>query len=299
VYCTNLKLIFKKFSLSNKMNIRYLLACLTTCSQAAAFSSSPLFRQHTSGLRSTTVQNKGRVLLFGRIATNDRKDQKLTNLHLSTNGNDDEEKKRAAIDVTTSKVQSDANANSQNILNEIAPIVTKIKDNLLSGDFGSRGEAYFAAQVVLILCILYGSIPLLGDLVTFLLGPCTILVGIVVTALGIRDLGTNLSPWPKVPENTQLVTDGLYGELRHPIYAGLLCCCLGISMWTGSAMRVLLTVVLWQLLERKCDYEETTLVKKFRGYRNYTAKVSGKFVPEKILSAMSPFTDGKNSSWGG
>lgn len=292
------------------MNIHFLIACLT-CSQATAFSSSsPLFRLHTStsGLKNTNGQNKGRVpplsvvqgrITFGRKAFNNKNEHKLTNLYLSTNGNDEEEKKRVVIDVTTSQSEPDAKANTENIMNEIAPIVTKIKDNLLSGDFGSRGESYFVAQVVIILCILYGSIPLLGDLMTFLLGPCTILMGIVVTALGIRDLGANLSPWPKVPENTELVTDGIYGELRHPIYAGLLCCCLGISMWSGSAMRVLLTVVLWQLLEKKSDYEETTLVKKFRGYKNYKAKVSGKFVPEKILSAMSPFTDGESSSWGG
>ena len=38
-----------------------------------------------------------------------------------------------------------------------------IKSNVLDGDLGTRGEQYAAAQFALLLCILGGGIPVIGD----------------------------------------------------------------------------------------------------------------------------------------
>ena len=164
----------------------------------------------------------------------------------------------------------------------------KVITNISSGELGSRGEIYFAIQAVLFLCILYGNIPVLGDVLTFLFGPVACLAGVAVAALGLKDLGSNLSPFPKVPENTELVQTGIFAEIRHPIYAGLLCFSLGLSIWTGSAMRMLLTGSLWLLLEKKSDYEEASLVETFDGYTEYKKKVTGKFFPARLLESL-PF----------
>lgn len=169
---------------------------------------------------------------------------------------------------------------------KLTNFLSKIYANISSGEFGTRGEVYFAGQIVLVLCILNGNIPLVGDLIMFLFGPCTCILGAVVAGLGVKDLGSNLSPFPKVPDNTDLVTDGIFGEVRHPIYTGLLYFCLGISIWSGSAMRMLLTGGLWYLLNKKSDYEEQTLLDKFPAYNDYLIKVKGKFFPEKLLEAM-------------
>lgn len=164
----------------------------------------------------------------------------------------------------------------------------KVITNISSGELGSRGEIYFAIQAVLFLCILYGNIPVLGDVLTFLFGPVACLAGVAVAALGLKDLGSNLSPFPKVPENTELVQTGIFAEIRHPIYAGLLCFSLGLSIWTGSAMRMLLTGALWLLLEKKSDYEEASLIETFDGYTEYKKKVTGKFFPARLLESL-PF----------
>jgi len=108
----------------------------------------------------------------------------------------------------------------------------------------------------------------------------------IVAGLGVKDLGSNLSPFPKVPSNTDLVTDGIFEEMRHPIYAGLMYFCLGISIWSVSAMTTLLAGFLWYLLDKKSDYEEKTLLDRFPSYKGYKLDVKGKFFPERLMEAM-------------
>ena len=169
----------------------------------------------------------------------------------------------------------------------LTDIVAKVYDNINSGEFGKRGEYFVVLQIVLVLCILYGNVPLLGDLITFILGPCLAVIGSVMIFLGIKDLGTNLSPWPTAPVSSSLVRKGIYSEVRHPIYAGLLYLCLGISVWSGSAMRCLITFALWYLLEKKSSYEENDLIEKFDDYEEYQLDVVGKFIPGRLAQAMS------------
>jgi protein-S-isoprenylcysteine O-methyltransferase Ste14 len=171
--------------------------------------------------------------------------------------------------------------------NDISSKIDRWKDNILAGEFGGRGEQYFIAQISIILCIFYGNVPLLGDLLEFLLGPCLVLIGTVIAILGVKDLGQNLSPWPSVPENSSLVTNGVYSQFRHPIYTGLLTFCIGISVWSGSAMRVLLTVALWLLLEKKSSFEEESLLENFgKEYELYKEQVPGKIIPTKFFSKI-------------
>ena len=53
--------------------------------------------------------------------------------------------------------------------------ITRNKDQILSnlneGEFGSRGEAYVAAQFGLLLCIAIGGVPIVGDFLFVLLCP--------------------------------------------------------------------------------------------------------------------------------
>lgn len=174
--------------------------------------------------------------------------------------------------------------------------INSILGNALNGEFGTRGEAYVAAQVFLVLCILFGGIPILGDVLSLLCGPLLMIAGVGVVALGVVDMGSSLSPWP-VPSGDDLVTDGIYSQMRHPIYAGLLAIMAGFSVVTGSAPRLLLTAALWYLLDLKSDYEEKQLVKEFAEYESYREEVSGKFFPQEIL-AILPWTDSDDSNNG-
>jgi protein-S-isoprenylcysteine O-methyltransferase Ste14 len=162
-----------------------------------------------------------------------------------------------------------------------------IKSNVLDGDVGSRGEVYAFAQLAILLCILGGGIPIVGGPLMVLLGPGLLLAGAGVIVIASNDLGASLSPWPVPSANPKLETGGLYAEMRHPMYGGLLAACAGLSIVSGSATRLLLTAVLWYGLDVKSDYEEEALMKAFpMEYATYQTLVTSKFFPASITEQL-------------
>ena len=159
-----------------------------------------------------------------------------------------------------------------------------ILGNILSGEFGKRGEAYVATQVFLVLCILFGDLPVLSDFLNFLCGPVLMAVGAGAVALGIVDMGASLSPWP-VPTGDDLITTGIYSKVRHPIYAGLLALMGGFSVATASAPRLLLTGALWYALDLKSDFEEKELIKEYAEYKDYQERCRESSFPKKLLQS--------------
>lgn len=168
--------------------------------------------------------------------------------------------------------------------NSLSETFYAVKNNVFDGEVGSRGEVYFVLQLALVLCILFGTVPFFGNLIELLFGPGLVLVGGSIATIGALELGTNLTPWPNPPKDGTLITEGmLFDEIRHPIYAGLLALMFGLSFWSGSAMRVLLSVALFYLLDFKSELEEEELIKKFgMDYIYYRDRVSGKFVPHRL-----------------
>lgn len=170
-------------------------------------------------------------------------------------------------------------------LSSISQNADDISDNLMSGNFGERGEVYTAAQAALVLCVLGGGIPVVGNLLMFILGPVLLLAGLGVVVVAVGDIGPALSPWPAATDKG-LSTDGMFGQMRHPMYAGLIAACAGLSIVSGSATRLLLTAVLMYVLDVKSDYEEADLRKTYPEYDAYAQEVKGKFFPQEILDQM-------------
>jgi protein-S-isoprenylcysteine O-methyltransferase Ste14 len=167
----------------------------------------------------------------------------------------------------------------------------KVRENVWNGEFGTRGEVYVAAQAVLTICIVLGGVPFVGDLAMFLGGPVLLLAGAALIFIAVNDLGASLSPWPVPSSNSELQTDGIYGELRHPTYAGVLAVCAGFSILTGSANRLLLTAFLFYLFEIKTDKEEEELIKLYpQEYVGYREKVPTKFFPLTMIKQL-PWTN--------
>lgn len=162
-----------------------------------------------------------------------------------------------------------------------------IKSNIFDGDIGNRGEVYALSQGLILGCILGGGIPVVGDAIMLLLGPGLLLAGAGILLLGVSDLGSNLSPWPVPASNASLQTNGIYAEMRHPMYAGLLAACAGLSIISGSATRLLLTAVLLYGLQIKSTYEEEQLLDTFgEDYAVYRATVPNKFFPKTIANEL-------------
>ena len=53
---------------------------------------------------------------------------------------------------------------------------------------------------------------------SYFLGILIILIAFIVMLVSIKDLGKNLSPFPRPINNSNLVTTGIYRFTRHPMY---------------------------------------------------------------------------------
>jgi len=57
---------------------------------------------------------------------------------------------------------------------------------------------------------------------SYILGILIIIIAFIIMLVSIKDLGRNLSPFPRPINNSNLVTTGIYGFTRHPMYHSLI-----------------------------------------------------------------------------
>lgn len=114
----------------------------------------------------------------------------------------------------------------------------------------------------------------------FLTAICLVLAcfGIAIALLAVLQLNTSLSPFPTPRKGSQLINTGLYKFVRHPIYTGILLTLFGYGMYTASAYKLIITLVLLLIFYFKSNYEEKRLLETFPDYREYQ-KTTGRFLP--------------------
>lgn len=95
------------------------------------------------------------------------------------------------------------------------------------------------------------------------------LIGMVIIIKAILQLNKNLSPFPTPIQNGQLIKNGLYKYVRHPIYSGILMTCFSLSIYTESEYRFLITLLLYILFYFKSNYEEERLSNIYPEYPEY------------------------------
>ena len=151
---------------------------------------------------------------------------------------------------------------------------------------GSRGEWYVIIQFVLIILVGFGPRRLPGfpswespwSTVSLILGLLLGLVGFGLIMAGLAHLGTNLSPLPHPNEGSTLVQDGVYGLIRHPIYAGIITGAFAWAfLWASSAI-LLYALILFIFFDLKTRREEKWLARKFPEYAAYRQQVR-KLIP--------------------
>ena len=93
-----------------------------------------------------------------------------------------------------------------------------------------------------------------------------ILIGTTMAILAVLDLGRCMSI---MPEARKLVTSGLYGRIRHPLYLAeeiaVLGFCLQFRTW--QAVPIILVHLYFQI--RRMDFEEGILAQAFPAYAGY------------------------------
>jgi protein-S-isoprenylcysteine O-methyltransferase Ste14 len=105
-------------------------------------------------------------------------------------------------------------------------------------------------------------------------GILLLVVGLWVFARAHADLGTNWSITLEVRENHQLVTQGIYGHVRHPMYLALLLYSLGQALvvpnWIAGPSYVVAMAVLFAL---RLGPEERLMLEEFgEDYKAYMGR---------------------------
>ena len=171
----------------------------------------------------------------------------------------------------------------------------KVAANIEEGTFGERGEPWVAGQALLVLGVLGAPvIPGVSAATTFV-GLLSVVAGGALAVAAVLALGpANLTPWPKPVEASALRTEGVYSVCRHPIYAGLIVLCGGLGLLSHSSERLLLTLLLYLLLDAKAGREEEFLLDKhgdaYFAYAADTPRIFGE--PASVTRLVETLREG-------
>jgi len=108
---------------------------------------------------------------------------------------------------------------------------------------------------------------------SYLLGILIIIIAFIIMLVSVKDLGRNLSPFPRPLNNSNLVTAGIYRFTRHPMYYSLIFISIGVFIIKLSIYYLFLTVSLGLIIKFKIALEEKYLINKFKNYLLYKNEV--------------------------
>ena len=108
---------------------------------------------------------------------------------------------------------------------------------------------------------------------SYFLGILIIIISFIIMLVSIKDLGRNLSPFPRPINNSNLVTTGIYRFTRHPMYYSLIFISIGVFIIKLSIYYLFLTISLALIIKFKIALEEKYLMNKFKNYLLYKNEV--------------------------
>ena len=108
---------------------------------------------------------------------------------------------------------------------------------------------------------------------SYLVGFLIIVIALIILLIAIKDLGRNLSPFPRPINNSNLVTTGIYRFTRHPMYYSLIFISFGVFIIKLTIYYLFLSISLGLIIKFKIDLEEQYLNNKFKNYFLYKNEV--------------------------
>ena len=108
---------------------------------------------------------------------------------------------------------------------------------------------------------------------SYFLGFLIIIIAFIILLVAIKDLGRNLSPFPRPINNSNLVTKGIYRFTRHPMYYSLIFISFGVFITKLSIYYLFLSTILILIIKFKIALEEQYLKNKFKNFLLYKNEV--------------------------
>ena len=112
------------------------------------------------------------------------------------------------------------------------------------------------------------------------LGLVLFAIGWIVKAMALRANAFAVTVVRVQGERQHAVVDtGLYGMIRHPMYAGNPLVNVGLGLWLGSYAAAMFAIVPLALLMLRIVLEERHLLRELSGYREYTGRIQYRLLP--------------------
>jgi protein-S-isoprenylcysteine O-methyltransferase Ste14 len=151
---------------------------------------------------------------------------------------------------------------------------------------GTHGEWFVVAQIALIVLVFFGprtypGWPTWTSPFTWLGsigGGIILLSGILLLAIAIFRLGSNLTPVPYPKDEGTLIETGPYRLVRHPMYCGGILIAFGWSLLVHGWLTLGYAIIMLVFFDFKSRWEEEWLKAKFSGYGEYQKRVR-KLIP--------------------
>ena len=147
--------------------------------------------------------------------------------------------------------------------------------------FLERGGAWVVVQAILMLGVLGLALEFhckrrsLGLLIA---GTVCIGAGAAIGIAGALALRKSLTPFPKPLPNAHLVRNGIYSQIRHPLYTSVILGLVGWAMIRQSWPAILMACGLIPFFVAKARHEEGFLCDRFPEYADYS-KSTKRFFP--------------------
>ena len=147
------------------------------------------------------------------------------------------------------------------------------------------GIGFVVVQAVLLTILFFGPTSLNPDVsieastgLLLWFGYGIFILGAVIALIAAVNLGKNLTPLPRPKENAELIQNGLYRLVRHPIYFGVIVLSIGWGLIQQSTLIWLYVIVIAIFFDIKSRKEERWLTERFSTYADYQGRVR-KLIP--------------------
>lgn len=153
------------------------------------------------------------------------------------------------------------------------------------GETDGRGGVWVAGQVVLFglfLVSVIGSGPIPevpGIHFARIVGILVALGGAALSSWAFLHHGSDLTPFPKPVDGQQLIDQGPYRYVRHPMYSGIIAFTLGVGLAYANPATMLSSLAFTVFFMAKTGHEEEMLIRHVPGYRAYRAAVPWRLIP--------------------
>ena len=114
--------------------------------------------------------------------------------------------------------------------------------------------------------------------VVSIVGAVLFLISYVFYAEVLRE-NTYLSRTIEVQENQRVISSGLYGIVRHPMYSATLILFISMPLVLGSLIALPIFLIYPFIIAKRIKSEEKLLSEELVGYKEYTEKVKYRLIP--------------------